>query len=271
MPTTIGKIAILVIALALLTAACGDDAIPFGATPPTTASGSSGSGDDTTTADTHTTTADTDATTADTDTTGPVTTTDAPSGDGDIDDLLARAESAPLRTTYRFGEAPDDQIVTLVQDPTREPPASAMILEEGKFISLGDRTIVCGMGGVAQCFEIPGAEGANLMQGLVSPMLMSLLLTESAVGTSGFSMEEGRTEIAGRQGVCFTFTPQAFAGSGITWIRQCIDSELGFTLLFEGKDTADDAPERIMELLEFGQPQPGDFEPTSPVMEMPGG
>ena len=69
MPTTIGKIAILVIALALLAADCGDDTSPFGATPPTTASGSSGPGADTTTADTDTTTADTDTTTADTDTT----------------------------------------------------------------------------------------------------------------------------------------------------------------------------------------------------------
>jgi len=266
MRTNIGKIAILAVALALLTAACGDDATPFGTTATTTASGTGDLGNETTTA------AGTDTTTAPADTTEPAATTGAPSdGGGDIDALLARAESAPMRTTYRFGEAPDDQIITMVQDPTREPPASAMILDDGKFITVGDSTIICDLAGEGQCFEVPGAEGTNLMQGFMSPVLMGLMLTEGVTSTPGFSVDEGRTEIAGRQGICFTFTPQTFVGSDVEWIRQCIDSELGFTLLFESKDTGDDAPERMMELLEFGQPQPGDFEPTGPVMERPGG
>ena len=256
MRTTIGRIALLLVALALVAAACGGDDSPFGATTTTAAAGS-----DTTGADTTSGAADT--------TEGSVTTGPAPAG-GDIDELLARAENAPMRTTYRFGEAPNDQIITLVQDPTLDPPASAMILPEGKFISRGDQSIICDMTGPGQCIAVPGGQGAEMFQGFLSPVLTSLLATGDVTGAPGYSVEEDRTQIAGRQGICFTFTPQAFVGSDVEWIRQCIDSELGFTLLFEGRNAGDDAPERIMELLEFGRPQPDDFEPTGPVTEMPG-
>lgn len=266
MRTTIGKIALLLVVLALIAAACGGDESPFG-TAATTASGDGGNGDG---GGTGTTAAGTETTAAAAETTEAPDSTDG--AGGDIADLIARAENVPLRTTYRFGEPPDEQVITMVQDPTLDPPASALIMPEGKIVSRGDETIICDLGGMGQCFSMPGGEGADMMmQGFINPLLLSLLASGDVTDTPGYEVDETPTEIAGRRGICFTFTPQAFIGSDMEWIRQCIDAELGFTLLFEGRDRGEDAPQRIMELLEFGQPQPGDFEPSGPVTPMPGG
>jgi hypothetical protein len=65
-------------------------------------------------------------------------------------------------------------------------------------------------------------------------------------------------------------SPQAFTGADTEFVRQCIDSELGFTLLMETKDAGGATVERVMELIDFGQPLPSDFQPTGQMMDVPG-
>jgi hypothetical protein len=69
--------------------------------------------------------------------------------------------------------------------------------------------------------------------------------------------------------VCFTFTPPAGAGFDTELIHQCIDSELGFTLLLQSQDTGGTTESTVMELTAFGDPLPDDFTPSGPVTATP--
>jgi hypothetical protein len=250
--------------LVLLVAACGDDGgSPFGTGPATTSSGAE-AGPTTAAEPGETTALPGDTTTSPAAPTGP-----APAG-GDIDDLLERYRTVPLRTTYRFGEGDDEQVITLSQDPTADPPVSAMILDEGKLVDRGDETIICGMGGPGDdaCIQVPGGAGSGFTQMMFNPLLLGLLALENVASAPGFSVEEGSAQVAGRNATCFTFSPRNFVGSDVEWVRQCVDAELGFALLVEVQERGG-SPERVMELLEVGDPQPGDFEATGPIMDMP--
>jgi hypothetical protein len=48
-------------------------------------------------------------------------------------------------------------------------------------------------------------------------------------------------------------------------LRQCIDSEFGFTLLLESEASATGDIATVLELIDFAQPTADDFEPTGPV------
>ncbi|MBN2113681.1 MAG: hypothetical protein JW785_06090 [Acidimicrobiia bacterium] len=257
MNRTLPRFALLLAALALLLAACGDDdGSPFASV--TTTAGGTTAGDGTTTSagDGTTTTG-----------AGDGTTTTAGDDEGDLPELLERYRTIPLRTTYLTGDGGTEAEITFSQDPTANPPVSAMISEDGKAIFLEDRMIFCSAG---QCFEMPGEGGLDFIGAMFSPYALLALADEDLVGTPGFELESAPINIAGRTGTCFTFRPTAMMGTQTEYVRQCVDSELGFTLLLEAKET-DGPVERVMELLAVGDPRPDDFEPTGPVTPMPTG
>lgn len=250
---------ILLITLTLVVAACGDDAsILFGDaenTVATTAGGDSGT---------------TPTTTTGTQETAPPASLPGGSTD-DIEELLDRYQAAPLRLVYRFGEGADEEIITIAQDPTRNPPVSSTLIgpggEDGMFLTIGDTTIICGPPG-EECIEMPG--GIDMGQAMLGPMMSGLLLTGDITSTPGFNVQQDRQTIAGRTGLCFTFSPQAFvADADVESVSQCIDAELGFTLKIETLAAGGSTVENVMELLEFGQPTPADFEPHGPVTAIP--
>jgi len=109
------------------------------------------------------------------------------------------------------------------------------------------------------------------MGAMFSPYAFFALATEDAASIPGLEVETGRVTIAGRSGICYTFRPQAMLGSNAEYVRQCLDDQLGFTLLLEVKEAGAAAVERLMELVAFGPPQPGDFEPSGPVIPLPTG
>ncbi len=82
-------------------------------------------------------------------------------------------------------------------------------------------------------------------------------------------MTEEPITVAGRDGVCFTFAPPAGFEGESDLLRQCIDNELGFTLLLQTTDTTTDVVETVMELIDFSEPTAEDFEPTGPVTAQP--
>ena len=118
---------------------------------------------------------------------------------------------------------------------------------------------------------MPNEGGEDFIGAMMSPWAMWALTAEDLANTPGFSMETDPVTIAGRSGVCFTFRPDASLASGTDFVRQCVDNELGFTLLLEVKETGAAASELVMELTAVGQPEPDDFEPTGPVMPLPTG
>ena len=269
------RIGILAAVLALVGAACGDDDV-FGAVTTTSSDGT------TATTESGDTTASTQA--GETTTTEGGTTTEAtapPGGDGDIEGLLEEYRTVPLRVTYLFGADVDAQTVTLSQDPTRTPPVSAMILyegpepgspEEARVLTIGNRTLICGPPGPGNtCIETPPTPGPGIAEGILGPLVSGFLLQTGLTEAPGFSVDESGISIAGRDGVCFTYAPAAFLEADVEFVRQCVDSDIGFTLLIETKNADGDTVERVMELIDFGQPQPGDFEPTGEVMSMPEG
>lgn len=231
--------------LVLIVAACGDD----DTSPTTTAP------DETTT------------TVAATSTTAAPTTTEAP-GDA-IGSLLATFEMTPLRTTYLFGEGSDQTEVTLSQDPTQDPPVEAVLVPgaDAKLITIGDETVFCDTR-ANQCFSVPGAAGGGFSEGLLGPFAGGLFMAGQLDSIPGATMTEETVEVAGRSGICFTFTPPDAAGFDTELIRQCIDAELGFTLLLQSQPAGGDL-ETVMELIEFGEPLDDDFIPTGPVTATP--
>ncbi len=253
------RIAILMIVLAFAAAACGDD------------EGSVLGGSSTTAASTETTAAGTATTSASTE----APTTTAGGSGGDIQAALTNYETAAFRAVYRFGEGDDEQIITISRDPNLDPPASATLIGEngadGRFLTLGDRTLICGPPG-EDCLEFPSEMGMDMGAALLGPLLSSVLLTEDIASTPGFTVEQNQATIGGRAGLCFTFSPTALVtGADVEYVRQCVDAELGFILLYEYVETGGAAAQTIMELIEFSDPAPADFEASGPVTTMPGG
>ena len=253
------RIAILLTAAALIAAACGDD---DGLLPgaPTTAG---------------TTTAPEPAAPATNTTEAGEPEAPGPAPSGGISEVLNAYEDEPLLLEYVFGDGDDAQMITIAQDPTANPPVYATLMgpmgEEGRFITIGDRSLVCGPPG-EDCMEFPEDMGMDMGQAMLGPLLASVLTLTDIESTPGFSVEEGAATIAGRSALCFTFTPTMLAtGADVAFVRQCVDAELGFILLFEGLETGGESVERIMELLAWDRPTPAVFEPTGPGVTMPGG
>jgi hypothetical protein len=256
------RLIVVIAAMTLIAAACGDD--DDGGLLDAATSTTESQADQEAPDDDESSTDEPGTTAASDDDPAPVST-----GSGEIDELLQRFQDSPLRVTYLMGEAPNQSVVTLSQDPNRDPPVSALIIEDegGKVITIGDTVISCGGG---QCFEVPGGAGADLTAGLLSPLIMGFLLTEDITGSPGFDVDRDSETIAGRSGICFRFTPRGFVtDADVEFIRQCIDAELGFTLLVEGLEEGSDQVEQFMVLTEFGQPRPEDFEPDGEVLEIP--
>jgi len=256
------RIAILLIVLALIAAACGDDEGSVLGEPGTTSAPTETSGGD--------------AVTTTVPEAAPATTEAAPNApSGDVQAALLNYETATFRAVYRFGEGDDEQIIAISRDPNLDPPASATLIgpggEEARFLTIGDRTIICGPPG-EDCIEFPPELGMDMGQALLGPVLSGFLLNADIESTPGFTVEEDAATIGGRRGLCFTYTPTALAaGADVAFMRQCVDAELGFILLIETLEAGGSAVETIIELLEFGLPTPADFEPSGPLTTMPGG
>lgn len=233
----------IALALVLVVAACGDD-------DATT----------TTSAETVTTVADSGtATTADV---GAAATTTA-GGSGtigsDIQALLDLYADTPLRLTYLMGDQDDDPAtVIMAQDPTSDPIRSAIVVDDAKIISNGEETMMCED---SQCIVLAGVTAESMIQGLLGPFAASFLLSAAVEDIPGTSLERMDGEIAGRTGICWVYAPP---GTTETY-RQCIDDQLGFTLLME-TSLSGGGTTRVMELLEYATPTDEDFEPTGPVI-----
>lgn len=245
------KAVIVLVALVLVAAACGDD--------------------DTSTSAAATATNGTTASTAAPGATSATATSSGGAEDGpDVGELLARYEVTPLRTTYLFGEGESQTEVVLAQDPTADPPIeSILIIEADSKIIISEGTTIFCDGSSNMCFEVPGAGGDSLASGLLGPFGSVFLSVGSGGPLAGVDVTEEPITVAGRDGVCFTYAPPAEVGGETDLIRQCIDNELGFTLLLQASDTTTDAVETVMELIDFSQPTPEDFEPTGPVTTTP--
>jgi len=238
----------IIAASTLVLAACGDD------TAATTAA--------TTTSPATTTPGATTTDAATITTSGTVGT-----GSDQIQALLDLYAMTRLRTTYLFGEGDSQQTVILSQDPTADPPVSAVLLESGRIITTPDQTIFCDTAGTG-CFAMPDTGGASVLDGLLGPVIGGFLVTAGLTEVPGASIVEMPSVIAGRDGICFQFTPPSGAGFDTASLTQCIDSRLGFTLYVENTPTGGN-PERLLELVEFGDPLPDDFTPTGPVAPTP--
>ncbi len=261
----------LLAVLAMVVAACGDsggdttttDAAGDGGTTVTAGAGgvttTTGGGDD-----------EGDAT----------TTTGGDNGDGggvaaggDVGELLERFQQSRIRATYLLDEGDDESMLTLSQDPTADPPVSAILSDEDGFqvIFSGDAMTMCDAN-AEQCFALPTGAGTDpsLFAGAFLSPFVSSFLAFSTADTVGFDVDTEPVEVAGRSGVCFTVTPDAFVGADFDEVRQCVDDETGAMLLFEIKEAGGDF-ERVLELVEFGDPLASDFEPPFPLVDVPTG
>lgn len=254
------RLAVLAVALVALVAACGDDSgSPFVSTT------SDGGATTTEAGGSATTNAGEETTTSEEE-----TETSQASGNGEVEQLLEQFQQTALRTTYVME---DDREITFSQDPTQDPPVSAVLYEGGKMITAGESYIICsGEGEGAMCFMVPGTEGMDMATAFLGPFAsLALSLQEGMTGTPGSEAETEQATIAGRSGVCFTYAPDAGLAAGYEYIRSCVDAELGFTLLVQVQESGASEVETVMELVSFGDPEPGDFEPTGPVTEVPEG
>jgi len=243
---------VVIIALALAAGACGDD--------------DAASTTDAITEDTVAPITEDTATTTIAPTTTAATATSSESAEAgpDVGELLARYEMTPLRTTYLLGEGDDQTEIVLAQDPTANPPIeSVTIIEADTKIIISEGTTILCEGSTNMCFEVPGAAGESLTTGLLGPF--GSLLAMGRDGPLGAAITEEPITVAGRNGVCLTYVPPVGLEGEADQFRQCIDSELGFTLLLQVSATTPGAVETVMELIDFSQPTSEDFEPTGPV------
>lgn len=183
-----------------------------------------------------------------------------------IASLLQEFARTPLRATYRFGEGSDTAEVILSQDPTADPPVAAILIDraQAKLLTIGDQTVFCDTVSTA-CFEIAGTGGEDLASTLLGTFAGSLLVVGYHGSPEDPAIDPESLTIAGRTAICITYIPPPESGLGESRIRQCLDSELGFTLLLETLDATGKASATVVELLEFGSPLEGDFEPTGPI------
>jgi hypothetical protein len=237
------RLALVALVVALVVPACGDDTTT-----------------ETTLPDSTTTTAVTTTTAA----------TAAPTPGGDLQLLLDEYERTPLRVTYLFGDGSESTTLILSQDPTADPPVEAVILPEAdsKLITIGDESIFCDTA-ANQCFSVPGGGGAGFSANLLGPFAGGLFLAADLETVPGAEVTTETAEVAGRASLCFTFEPPANAGFDTDLVRQCLDAELGFTLIVEAREAGSNTLETIMELIDFGEPLEDDFTPTGPVADSP--
>ncbi len=253
----------------LVVAACGDsggDTTTTETADATTTSAATG-GDDTTTTTGPASGGDTSTTTLASGTTA------ASGGGGDVAELLEQFQSTPLRATYLFDEGDSEQRLTLSQDPTADPPLSALISEDDGFhvIFTGGAMTICDAD-QEQCFatpEQPGVDNTLLAGAFLSPFLSSFLAFSVSNTTPGVDLSTEPIEVAGRSGLCFTLSPDAGFGADFDEVRQCVDDETGAILLFETREGGGDFV-RLMELVELGEPLPSDFSPPFPLVALPG-
>lgn len=243
---SIGRTSAVLAALVVVVAACSDD---DAATSSTVAP--------TTTSSAATTPPSTAPTPAEEDDSG-----------GVMADLIEMYEKATVRLTYHVGEGESQTTVVVAQDPSATPPiASIGVAEAGTRIIMSEGTTVMCDEAAGRCFELPGAEGETLTTALVGPF--GSMLIGAVPGADVGPMAEEPITVAGRAGICLTHEPTGDRDAQTDLVRQCVDGELGFTLLLQTSDVGTDAIDTILELVEYGDPTPDDFELTSPLAPGP--
>ena len=251
----------LLLVFALLAAACGDDDAV------TTTTDSASTPVTATTSAAPSTTAATGATT-----TAPAasTTTGGAAATSDVEALLEVFNRTPARLTYQIGQQADETTIILAQDPTASPPVESIQQPLGGLkIIIADTVIVCDPD--SGCFQVPGGNGLDgFTSNFLGPLVGSYLALAAQTGSTIGDVETTSDTIAGRSGVCFTFTPNdpTLTNGGTEFIRQCVDAELGFTLLLEARETGGEL-ETVLLLLEYAPPTAADFEPTGTVQTIP--
>lgn len=194
-------------------------------------------------------------------TTGDASTTAVETPDeAELDEIVDRFDDVEAKITYRLDDGTE---MTLVQ----QPPNRAYLTPQGGVYALGDEVVFCNLEGGAQCFRIPGAEGAAAgleASGFLGPFATVAALFDLA-RLPGIS-DAGSRSIAGRTARCIDYDPQAVAeAAGVTDVDGtiCIDERDGYLLLYEATDQA--GVTTSIEAVEVGQPQASDFDlPAEP-------
>lgn len=261
------RIAAVLLVIGLVAAGCGDSAETTTTTgpdtPPTSGVTTTTQAPETTTtvAETTTTVPPTTTTIVTTTTTTTTTTTMPPSGDVSIDQLRLLGSQARFRATYRVDIDGEIQTLTISQDPTLDPPGSALFTEEdgGQLIFNDEQIIFCSD---EECFAVPNTGGTAFM-------------TMFGLGTLGFFVDNNPPEgfdvdsspdtIDGIDVVCFTVTPDDVEEFGLLFYRQCVQASTGVSVLIEIQEPGEE-PMVFLELVELGEPLETDFIPPFPVL-----
>jgi hypothetical protein len=180
-------------------------------------------------------------------------TTDVTTGNKKYDELIAKAKTTPYRVTYKSTGSSDE--FTIVNDP----PKSAFITGDSRYVRDGDKTTVCsGTGGDAQCYEMPagGAGVESLVTGFFGAYASFLAADE---GKDNPFLDVSNTDdetIAGRDAACAKIEAAKLAGAEGS-IKVCIDKETGVLLLGE---TESNGQTNSIEATDVGEPKDSDFE-----------
>lgn len=181
------------------------------------------------------------------------------SGSTDFGALAERGAKATVRITYRNA---DGTTFTLAQDP----PKQALISEDGRWITDGDRTVICtGQGSSAECLEMPksGSDQIGSLLGVfAAPFELIKDLDRNALTTKG--VKTSSDTIAGRKAACAEVDASKIAGSGSSGTEEvCVDKETGVLL----RATSDGKVQ--LEATDIGKPKSDDFDPPSTPQTVP--
>jgi hypothetical protein len=188
-------------------------------------------------------------------------TTDVTTGNKKYDELIAKAKNTPYRVTYKNSGSNDE--FTVVNDP----PKSAFISGDSRFVRDGDKTVTCsGSGSDAQCYEMPagGAGVESLVTGFFGAYA-SFLAADEGKDNPFLDVSKSDDEtIAGRDATCAKIEAGKLAGADGS-IKVCIDKETGVLLLGE---TESNGEKSSIEATDVGEPKDSDFEVPDNVTQL---
>lgn len=179
----------------------------------------------------------------------------------------------PARVTYAFeeGDMPEGMSEFVL---SFDPPRSALIYEQGRFIDTGEgEAIVCTTeSGEAQCFVMPRGQQSQFVTGFFGSFFGIIEGFGEAVDTPGFN-RTGTREVAGRQATCATFDPAAMSAQTGVEVEDvqdaevCVDQETGIGLWYSVTQGGESS---TVVAVEFGDPQPDDFTPPAEPQDFSG-
>jgi hypothetical protein len=187
-------------------------------------------------------------------------TTVSTTGNDEYDELLKKAQNASYRVTYTSSGSNDEFTIS------HDPPNSAFIAGDSRYVKSGDTTIACsGSGSDEQCFSMPG--GSQGVDAIVQGFFGAYASLFLANGESNpfFDVKSSDDEtIAGRDAKCASVDASKLAGSE-GHVKVCIDKETGILLLGETEGGGDKS---TIEATEVGDPQDSDFDVPDNVTDL---